>query len=584
MESTARESMEGACNGKGAEASQTQPEGDRVLPDGEERYRLLLEAGQQLSSTLDSVKVCDRLRSLVSRSMPCDGIIVSSYEPSEELIRCEYAYSGGQVLDASALPPLPLGPKGTGMQSEVIRSGKPMLFGDVARRVKDPKGKFMHVAPDGSVRDLPKSGPTTTQSAIMVPVLLDGQVTGVVQVMTDQQGAYTEAHLELLEGIVLLLGAAIQNSKLYAKINKELTERQRAEEALRESEAKFRFIAEAGPGHPWTAEPDFKLQYVNHRWLELVGLSLDEARDHGWDVVHPDDKQSLMTALQRAGKDGGEFDCRYRIRTVKGDYSWVQSRAHPDFDQAGHLRGWFGLTLDIADLKREEAELERKVLERTEQLRAANREMEGFTFSVSHDLRGPLRAIMSTSMILKEDFGQALPDDAKDQLERQARAARKMGDLIDDLLRLSRIGRQELVRQKIDLSGLANEVLAELGREVDAHIQPGLLVDADPKLIHLALQNLLDNAVKFSKPGERPYVALSQDQHGVFWVSDRGIGFDMEYADKLFLPFERLVLESEYPGTGIGLANVRRIIERHSGKVWAEGQSGEGATFFFTLP
>src|SRR4051812_27048848 len=119
------------------------------LLNGEERYRLLFEAGQELSSTLDSTKVCERLRELVSRAMPCDGLLVSSFDPSQELIFCEYAYSGGKTLDAAALPPVPLGPKGSGMQSEVIRSGKPKLFSDVAKRVQDPNGKFMHVAPDG---------------------------------------------------------------------------------------------------------------------------------------------------------------------------------------------------------------------------------------------------------------------------------------------------------------------------------------------------------------------------------------------------------------------------------------------------
>ncbi|MEA2552734.1 MAG: hypothetical protein QOJ65_910, partial [Fimbriimonadaceae bacterium] len=200
--------------------------------DGEERYRLLFEAGHQLTSTLDPTAVCERLRSLVSRAMPCDGIIVSSYDGLEGLIRCEYAYSGGQVLDAVSLPPLPLGPPGSGMQSEVIRTGKPMLFGDVERRVQSSKTKYVLALADGTVRDLSKSSPVPTQCALMVPVMLDGDVTGVVQVMTDTPGAYGPEHLELLEGIVLMLGAAIQNSKLYSKVNQELAERLKAEQAL----------------------------------------------------------------------------------------------------------------------------------------------------------------------------------------------------------------------------------------------------------------------------------------------------------------------------------------------------------------
>lgn len=554
------------------------------LPSGEARYRLLLEAGQQLSSTLDSEKICERLRSLVSRAIPCDGIVVSSYDEKEGLIRCDYLYSGGEVLDAASLPPLELGPPGTGMQSEVIRSGKSMRFGDVAKRVQDPSGTFMHVGSDGVVHDVHGPEPIPTKSAVMVPILLDGRVTGVVQVMTDQPVAYTDEHLELLEGIVFMLGAAIQNAKLFAKAHAELSERKRAEEALRESEAKFRFLAEAGPAFPWTTDPDFHVQYVSRRWLDLVGLSLEQAVGDGWwQTVHPEDELSLKDALAHAKEHRTEFKAGHRMRLADGAYRWVQSRAQPDIDSGGHITRWFGMTFDIADHKRAEAELEERVKERTEQLEAANREMEGFTYSVSHDLRGPLRAIMSTSMILREDYGQLLPADAKDQLERQARAAHKMGDLIDDLLKLSRIGRQEISRKEIDLSEMAAEVFGELHKDADLVIQPGLKIKADPKLMKLAVQNLLDNAIKFARPGTKPVIQVGQDETGAFFVRDNGIGFNMEYAHKLFMPFERLVLDSEYPGTGIGLANVRRIVERHGGRVWAEGKPDEGSTFYFAV-
>jgi PAS domain S-box-containing protein len=555
------------------------------LPNGEERYRLLFEAGQQLSSTLEASRVCERLRDLVSRAMPCDGIVVSSFDASEDLIYCEYAYTGGQLLDAASLPPLPLAPSGTGMQSEVIRSGKPKMFGDVEKRVKDPKGKFMQVGPDGEVKPIEGSQSTPTKCALMVPVLLDGQVTGVVQVMANEPGAYSAEHLELLEGLVLLLGAAIQNAKLFTKVNTELTERRKAEEALRESEAKFRFIAEVGPGYSWTVDPDLSLQYANHRWLQLTGLSLEQAKGTGWhSIVHPEDLEDLLIAWKTAAATLGEFRFRHRIRLSDGNHRWVQSRAQPDMDSAGNIREWFGLTLDITDHKRAEAELEQRVKERTEALEAANRELEGFTYSVSHDLRGPLRAIMSTSMILKEDFGSNLPAEAKDQLERQARAAKKMGDLIDDLLRLSRIGRQEMVCSPLDLTAMAHEVLGELPQKAECKIQDGMTVKADAKLMKLAVQNLLDNALKFSKNCDRPVVEMGIGGDGIYFVRDNGIGFDMAYADKLFGPFERLVRDDEYPGTGIGLANVKRIIERHGGRIWAEGEPEAGATFYFSIP
>jgi signal transduction histidine kinase len=314
-------------------------------------------------------------------------------------------------------------------------------------------------------------------------------------------------------------------------------------------------------------------------------MSMEELSSLGWSgIIHPDDLETVLAACDHARESVTELSVRHRIRMADGRYRWVHSRARPDLDSAGNLREWFGLTVDIADQKRAEADLEQRVKERTEELEAANREMEGFTFSVSHDLRGPLRAIMSTSMILKEDFGGQLPDEAKDQLDRQARAAKKMGDLIDDLLKLSRIGRQEISRQPIDLAVLAEEALEDHKNNVNCQIEPGLEVRADEKLMRLAIQNLLDNAIKFSKHDVKPSIVLGRVDESTFFVRDNGIGFDMRYAEKLFLPFERLVLDSEYPGTGIGLANVRRIIERHGGKVWAEAEPGKGATFYFTLP
>ncbi|MEA2554409.1 MAG: hypothetical protein QOJ65_2585, partial [Fimbriimonadaceae bacterium] len=324
------------------------------------------------------------------------------------------------------------------------------------------------------------------------------------------------------------------------------------------------------------------LQYVNGRWLRLFGMTMEEAKSSAWqEMIHPDDLPRLMTAWDEATRTKTELRCQHRVRGIDGSYRWVLSRAHPDTGPDDGSVRWIGLTVDIADQKRAEAELEERVRERTEQLEEANREMEGFTYTVSHDLRGPLRAIMSTSMILKEDFGQILPIEAQDQLERQARAAKKMGDLIDDLLRLSRISRQEISRQRLDVSALAAEIVTELGSPVDCKIQPEMSAEADPKLIRLALQNLLDNAIKFSD-AQRP-VEVGKLEDGPFFVRDQGIGFDMQYAHKLFMPFERLVLDSQYPGTGIGLANVRRIVERHGGKVWAESELGRGATFYLTL-
>jgi signal transduction histidine kinase len=236
-------------------------------------------------------------------------------------------------------------------------------------------------------------------------------------------------------------------------------------------------------------------------------------------------------------------------------------------------------------IRRLNVELEARVQERTQELQAANEELEAFCYSVSHDLRAPLRAIMSTSRILMDESAN-LSDDDLEMLERQASAAKRMSVLIDDLLNLSRLGRRAMERGEFDFSALAREVADEvIGRDWAAapkvEIQPGLCVCADRGLIRIMLENLIENACKYSPDGG--CIRIGLDEQG-FFVQDEGVGFDMQYAHKLFLPFERLVHDHEYPGTGIGLANVERIVKRHGGRIWAESAPGKGATFRFSLP
>jgi DNA-binding response OmpR family regulator len=226
------------------------------------------------------------------------------------------------------------------------------------------------------------------------------------------------------------------------------------------------------------------------------------------------------------------------------------------------------------------AELERK-----------NRELEAFSYSVSHDLRAPLRAIDGFSKALIEDCGDKLDTDAQQNLQRVRTAAQRMGELIDDMLQLSRVTRLDLTRRRVDLSALAREVAGELARQdpernIEIEVKPDLTTDADARLLRIVLENLLGNAWKFTRKAEgaRIEFGVVEGSETVFYVRDNGAGFDMRYAQKLFRPFQRLHTEADFPGTGIGLATIHRVIDRHGGRVWAEGEVGKGATFFFTLP
>ena len=237
-------------------------------------------------------------------------------------------------------------------------------------------------------------------------------------------------------------------------------------------------------------------------------------------------------------------------------------------------------------------QLEQRVTERTAQLEQTNRELESFSYSVSHDLRAPLRAIDGFSQALLEDYHDDLDDTGRDYLTRVRKGAQRMGNLIDDLLNLSRVGRAELSIQPVDLGAMVNEILherqsADPDRRIVSQVTSEATVECDPQLIHIVLENLLENALKYSSTKPESRIEFSQQTQGgeqIFSIRDNGVGFDPAHVGKLFTPFQRLHSEKEFSGTGIGLATVRRIINRHGGRVWAEANPDEGATFYFAFP
>jgi light-regulated signal transduction histidine kinase (bacteriophytochrome) len=273
----------------------------------------------------------------------------------------------------------------------------------------------------------------------------------------------------------------------------------------------------------------------------------------------------------------------------------IETNAQPLRDKNGVLRGGVIAIRDITQKRKAEQsigklneELEQRVVERTAQWQDVNKELETFTYSVAHDLRAPLRHIAGFSGILLEEFGPSMDAGAQHYLQRIKEGAGKMGQLVDELLSLARVGRQEANIQGVNLNAIVEEVIAMLepdtrGRQVEWKIAQLPFVECDPTLVKLVFQNLISNALKYSRPRPLAVIEIGQTLEGVFFVRDNGVGFNMKYADKLFGVFQRLHRAEEFEGIGVGLATVQRIIKKHQGSVWAEAELNRGATFYFTL-
>ena len=438
-----------------------------------EQLRLLYEASQRLNLTLDLDEIYQAICGFMTIIAPNDGFFISAFDHDTQMITCRAYWMDNNWLDVSSFPSIPLEEEGKGTQSIVIRTKLPMIINDYQDQIRTAHSVYYvndqtneivkEIAPEEDV----------TRSALIVPLKVGGKVTGVIQVMSNRLNAYSEDQLKLLEALALHIASAKENAQLYAQVQTELSEHNRAEERI--------------------------LQLNN--------------------------------------------------------------------------------------------ELEQRVRERTSQLESANLELEAFSYSVSHDLRSPLRTMEGFSHILQTDYSNQLDPQGMNYLNRIQTAAQHMEQLINDLLNLSRISQVEFICQPVDLSAMAHEIALELkerdtNRQVDFDIANDMVVLGDTDMIRIALNNLFDNAYKFTSKKEKAQIKLGsydQEDERVYYIYDNGSGFDMVHADKLFAPFHRLHSAREYPGTGIGLSIVQRVIIRHGGHIWSESEIGKGTTFYFTI-
>jgi PAS domain S-box-containing protein len=365
-------------------------------------------------------------------------------------------------------------------------------------------------------------------------------------------------------------------------------ERKQLDQRLRDQQFYTRSLFESNIDALMTTDPRGIITDVNKQMEALTGCTRDELIGAPFKNYFTDPERA-EAGINLVLSEKKVTNYELTARTRDGRETVVSYNAATFYDRERRLQGVFAAARDVTERNR----LEEQVRRRTVEVEAANKELEAFSYSVSHDLRSPLRSIDGFSQAFLEDYGLLVPPEGREDLERVRHATQRMGQLIDDMLLLSRVTRREMHLEKTDMSALAAEVAGDLVREnsqrdVQLSIEPGMTTTGDPQLLRIVLVNLLGNAWKLTSKREHAHVSVGtvQDpEHGpAFFVRDDGAGFDLQYKEKLFVAFQRLHGQDEFPGTGIGLATIQRAVRRHGGDVWAEGEVDRGATFYFTIP
>jgi signal transduction histidine kinase len=540
---------------------------ERDLRRRAEIAQLLLDAARSLTETLEIDRVYDRFHELLADVIPHDGVIVSSFDERESLITCEYASVEGNRIDPATLPPLTLS-AGGGMQSEVIRTGKPLLANDVAERVQSSEGTFYDVDREGTVRKVPDLGPTRVQSAMMVPVKHEGRVVGVVQLMSEQ-GPYSPDDLEVVEGLVAQMSAAVRTARLHEERRRAEAAEAAARAAAEQREEAARLLEAVGDG-VFYVSPEGIVRFWNRSAELVLGLSGDDVRERpaaeavpGW--------QAIAEQVPVAEDDGVPQAVTLPIDVDRREL-WLS------FVAVRISMG--GVVYAFRDQTAEH------------KLDAAQSD---FIATVSHELRTPMTAVYGAARTLLRSDVDLDADESRTLLEMIAIQSERLAQITEEVLLASRLdsGTVTVEQDQVDIAEITRETVAAMERHLggrasfDLRLPAFEYVTGDHDRIRQIVTNLIDNAAKYSREGGRITVSVEKhDGHVRLSVADQGVGIPTAEQEAIFEKFYRVDPEQTQGGggTGLGLYISRELARRMNGEIFVDSEPSQGSTFVLELP
>lgn len=526
----------------------------------------LLAAARELAEGLEPERVYERFQALLATVIPHDGLLVSSYEDVDDLIRCEYVWNEGETVDPSTLPALPLNRAGGGMQSRVIVSGESFVFNDVPRQVREREGEYYNVDPDGTIRKIPDAGPAATSAAMMVPVKHEGKVVGVVQLMTDQ-GEYTQEQVELFEGLVAQMGAAVRN----ARLQKERSRLEAAEEAARAVAAELQQAAqvlEAVGDGIFVLDRNGAVRFWNRAAELVTGVRRTNVLERPLAEAIPDwGELSERIPIASGGARAGSVTLPVQVGSRDLWLSFVA------VDSAA------GVIYAFRDLTNE---------------RRFEDEKSDFVATISHELRTPMTAVFGAATTLLHREGELDEQQRRQLLEVLEAEARRLSHITEEVLLTSKLDREEvrILQEPVDVAEVVRTTVESMANRPNDPVSIEVEIDrkigaasGDRDRIQQVVLNLLDNAVKYGGNGVSVRVGAENGAICID-VSDQGPGIGLADQERIFEKFYRAdpQLAQAPAGTGLGLYISRELVTRMGGTLRVTSDPGEGAIFAVRLP